>query len=210
MVETTLPDGLETFGQRIYRQFWYIYRRFEFFRFGLFSQFLIFFVFVYSWSTLLWHRCYYPHWSRDSMSPVCGIFLVLFVKCKKNESIFLFGEGPKNCFGEVPGTAIMPGQHGMLLSRPKGSLVPCADTFRDKLLLDGSQSREHKGPPPSFNTTAESMLIPPLSTVDWHIVGCSIVGWFRKQTDRHTDKHRDSLTEWPKGQFSEKHGDSCI
>ena len=59
--------------------------------------------------------------------------------------------------GLNPGTAITPGQHGLLLSRPKGSLVPCADTFRDKLLLDGSQSRGHKGPPPSFNTTAESM-----------------------------------------------------
>ena len=28
----------------------------------------------YSWSTLLWHWCYYPHRSRDSVSPVCGIF----------------------------------------------------------------------------------------------------------------------------------------
>ena len=27
------------------------------------------------WSTLLWHRCYYPHRSRDALSPVCGIFL---------------------------------------------------------------------------------------------------------------------------------------
>ena len=45
----------------------------------------------------------------------------------------------------------------MLLSRPKGSLYPCADTFRAKLLLDGSYSREHKGPPLSFDTTAESM-----------------------------------------------------
>ena len=34
---------------------------------------------MYSWSTLLWHRCYYPHRSRDSMSPVCRIF---------NEEIF--------------------------------------------------------------------------------------------------------------------------
>ena len=31
-------------------------------------------VFGYSWSTLLWHRCYYPHRSRDALSPVCGIF----------------------------------------------------------------------------------------------------------------------------------------
>ena len=30
--------------------------------------------FVYSWSTLLWHLCYYPHRSRDALSPVCGIF----------------------------------------------------------------------------------------------------------------------------------------
>ena len=28
----------------------------------------------YSWSTLLWHRCYYPHRLRDALSPVCGIF----------------------------------------------------------------------------------------------------------------------------------------
>ena len=31
-------------------------------------------VFGYSWSTLLWQRCYYLHWSRDALSPVCGIF----------------------------------------------------------------------------------------------------------------------------------------
>ena len=29
----------------------------------------------YSWSTLLWHLCYYPHRSRDALSPVCGIFI---------------------------------------------------------------------------------------------------------------------------------------
>ena len=34
-------------------------------------------VFEYSWSTLLWYRCYYPHRSRDALSPVCGIFLIL-------------------------------------------------------------------------------------------------------------------------------------
>ena len=32
-------------------------------------------VFGYSWSTLLWYRCYYPHRSRDALSPVCGIFV---------------------------------------------------------------------------------------------------------------------------------------
>ena len=53
----------------------------EFFRFGLFFQFLIFFlVFVYSWSTLLWYQCYYPHRSRDFMSPVRGIFSFNFHK----------------------------------------------------------------------------------------------------------------------------------
>ena len=33
-----------------------------------------FFLLILPWSTLLWHRCYYPHRSRDSLSPVCGIF----------------------------------------------------------------------------------------------------------------------------------------
>ena len=28
----------------------------------------------YSWSTLLWYWCYYPHRSRAALSPVCGIF----------------------------------------------------------------------------------------------------------------------------------------
>ena len=49
---------------------------FEFLRFGCF--FLFFkkkWVLGYSWSTLLWRRCYYPHRSRDALSPVWGIFL---------------------------------------------------------------------------------------------------------------------------------------
>ena len=33
-------------------------------------------VFGYSWFTLLWYRCYYPHRSRDALSPVCKIFLI--------------------------------------------------------------------------------------------------------------------------------------
>ena len=41
-------------------------------------------VFGYSWSTLLWYQCYYPHRSRDALSPVCGIFIVFFfTKLKK-------------------------------------------------------------------------------------------------------------------------------
>ena len=33
----------------------------------------------YSWSTLLWPRCYYPHRLRDALSPVCKIFLFVFL-----------------------------------------------------------------------------------------------------------------------------------
>ena len=42
----------------------------------IFSVFQKNWVFVYSWSTLLWYQCYYPHRSRDALSPVCGIFNV--------------------------------------------------------------------------------------------------------------------------------------
>ena len=35
------------------------------------------FLLILPWSTLLWHRCYYPHRSRDALSPVCGIFLLV-------------------------------------------------------------------------------------------------------------------------------------
>ena len=40
----------------------------------IFSVFQKIWVLGYSWSTLLWYRCYYPHRSRDALSPVCGIF----------------------------------------------------------------------------------------------------------------------------------------
>ena len=36
----------------------------------------VFFLPILPWSTLLWHRCYYPHRSRDALSPVCWIFFV--------------------------------------------------------------------------------------------------------------------------------------
>ena len=42
----------------------------------------------YSWSTLLWHRCYYPHRSRDALSPVCRIFFyqkITEIKKKRNK-----------------------------------------------------------------------------------------------------------------------------
>ena len=38
---------------------------------------ILFFLLILPWSTLLWHRCYYPHRSRDALSPVCGIFPAL-------------------------------------------------------------------------------------------------------------------------------------
>ena len=49
-------------------------------RFWVFAFWMMFSVFPkkwvlgYSWSTLLWHQCYYLHRSRDALSPVCGIF----------------------------------------------------------------------------------------------------------------------------------------
>ena len=48
---------------------------FEFSPFGwFFSVFQMNRVLGNSWSTLLWYRCYYPNWSQDALSPVCGIF----------------------------------------------------------------------------------------------------------------------------------------
>ena len=41
----------------------------------IFSVFQKFLVLGYSWSTLLWYLWYYPHRSRDALSPVCGIFI---------------------------------------------------------------------------------------------------------------------------------------
>ena len=38
-----------------------------------------FFLLILPWSTLLWHRCYYPHRSRDALYPVCGIFSTYYV-----------------------------------------------------------------------------------------------------------------------------------
>ena len=64
----------------------------------IFSVFQKIWVFGYSWSTLLWYRCYYPHRSRVALSPVCGIFffqtrhfvylqaLLLGKKCETNIS----------------------------------------------------------------------------------------------------------------------------
>ena len=52
---------------------------FEFLRFGSFFPFKKkTWVFGYSWSILPWYWCYYPHRSRGALSPVCGIFCVVF------------------------------------------------------------------------------------------------------------------------------------
>ena len=40
----------------------------------IFSVFQKNWVLGYFWSTLMWYRCYYPHWSRDALSPVRVIF----------------------------------------------------------------------------------------------------------------------------------------
>ena len=42
-------------------------------------NFFFFLLLILPWSTLLWHRCYYPHRSRDALSPVCGIFFLIFL-----------------------------------------------------------------------------------------------------------------------------------
>ena len=57
----------------------------------IFSFFQIFLVFRFS--TLLWYRCYYPHQSRDALSPVCGIFfkeLTKSIKILKLNNLFSF------------------------------------------------------------------------------------------------------------------------
>ena len=38
------------------------------------KKFFFLLLLILPWSTLLCHRCYYPHRSRDALSPVCGIF----------------------------------------------------------------------------------------------------------------------------------------
>ena len=50
----------------------------------IFSFFQKNWVLGYTWSTLLWYRCYYLHRSRDSLSPVCGIFQFESAKSKTN------------------------------------------------------------------------------------------------------------------------------
>ena len=45
----------------------------------------------YSWSSLLWYRCYYPHQLRDALSPVCEIFVKLFkIKTKVLHNAMLY------------------------------------------------------------------------------------------------------------------------
>ena len=65
----------------------------------IFSVFIFFLVFVYSWSTLLWYRCYYAHRSRDSMSPICRIFF-FFVLWSPPKRLVLAIKGPvtRICF----------------------------------------------------------------------------------------------------------------
>ena len=63
MVETTLPDGLETSGQRVYRKFWHIFGRFRVFLFWI-----IFFRFQFCFGFL----CIFG-------SPYCGIGATILI-----------------------------------------------------------------------------------------------------------------------------------
>ena len=36
-------------------------------------------IFRFSKKSCFWYRCYYPHRSRESLSPVCGIFNFCFL-----------------------------------------------------------------------------------------------------------------------------------
>ena len=53
-----------------------------------------FFWLILPWSTLLWHRCYYPHPSRDALSPVCGIFKQQIVKYSYFNTFFCAPDCP--------------------------------------------------------------------------------------------------------------------
>ena len=55
----------------------------------IFSVFQKNWVFGYSWSTLLWYRCYYPRWLRDALSPVCGIFNEKYCPCSHLHSFIV-------------------------------------------------------------------------------------------------------------------------
>ena len=55
----------------------------------IFSVFQKNWVFGYSWSTLLWYRCYYPHRSRDALSPVCGIFVIKVLEMWEKQLIYV-------------------------------------------------------------------------------------------------------------------------
>ena len=67
---------------------------FKFLSFGWFFAFFKKLGFWYSWPTLPWYWCYYPHWSRDALSPVCGIFSIdiktrFFLTDKKIKNIII-------------------------------------------------------------------------------------------------------------------------
>ena len=89
-------------------------------RFWVFAFWMIFpffkknWVLGYSWSTLLWHRCYYRHRSRDALSLICRIFKnknVRILNCE-NPILWMFTivniknceEQPDNLMGWVQGS----------------------------------------------------------------------------------------------------------
>ena len=65
---------------------------------------------ILPWSTLLWHRCYYPHLSKDALSPVCGIFLC----------VLILGRDIREFIAFPPQTYLTPDQttlHNVLVSK---------------------------------------------------------------------------------------------
>ena len=83
MVETRLPNGLETSGRRVFRQFWHISRYFGVFAFGMSSS--IFQkknrVLGYSWSNKTWWKPHFPIDQRPLVEGCIanfGIFLEVF------------------------------------------------------------------------------------------------------------------------------------
>ena len=81
MLETTLPNGLEISGRRVYRYFRHISRHF-----WVFVFWMIFSIFKKIWVFS------YPHRARDALSPVCGIYFA----CSKPTCLAL-GSPKKIC-----------------------------------------------------------------------------------------------------------------
>ena len=83
----------------------------------IFSVFQKNWVFGYSWSTLLWYRCYYTHRSRDALSPVCGIFKI------SPPLPISFQKRPPQWAKQYITRSSRPSVRGMISPRPSDSLL---------------------------------------------------------------------------------------